>query len=432
MPFLTDLDQRAAVKGSRDPLGIQQIWTRFGRHVVGNLTTGSTSVRDYGTLLLGFHFAEQVAEDVGPGQELATFIKWEQLVGYARVHFNRDDGFRGTEKVRRVLAEGTKICLSVDRTHQILASQRMYGLWGLYTGPARSSGLLEGESLRLTPAGREIVDDHYLKRLGGANGQHATRIRQELRKERSRLDLGRDAAALGEAVAKALPKSLTKTERGFYRGPLLHGGPQDSTAGRQKQCAELLVETLDDDAWQFSIPSIRHLAKRARARGAAWEPLAHRLERIATCETVIAPAALLFSHMLGMDGETVTHLGRRLESRWGDALRTIDGTALADLRDEIAAGDAATGDRWTAIGEGLATGDYSAAVRAVVQQNKSVMAGRGGAAWVEIRGGRFNVRVRDEQGGLPERDELPTLWRFPYFLESLRTVAASLAEPADE
>lgn len=47
VPFLTDLDSRAAVKGSRDPLGIQAIWTRFGRHVVGNLTTVSNSVRDF-------------------------------------------------------------------------------------------------------------------------------------------------------------------------------------------------------------------------------------------------------------------------------------------------------------------------------------------------------------------------------------------------
>jgi hypothetical protein len=50
-PFLTDLDSRAAVKGSRDPLGIQPIWTRLGRHVVGNLTTVSNSVRDFTTLL---------------------------------------------------------------------------------------------------------------------------------------------------------------------------------------------------------------------------------------------------------------------------------------------------------------------------------------------------------------------------------------------
>jgi hypothetical protein len=47
VPFLTDLDSRAAVKGSGDPLGIQAIWTRFGRHVVGNLTTVSNSVRDF-------------------------------------------------------------------------------------------------------------------------------------------------------------------------------------------------------------------------------------------------------------------------------------------------------------------------------------------------------------------------------------------------
>lgn len=66
-PFLTDLDSRAAVKGSRDPLGIQSIWTRLGRHVVGNLTTVTNSVRDFTTTLLGYYFAERVADDVGPG-----------------------------------------------------------------------------------------------------------------------------------------------------------------------------------------------------------------------------------------------------------------------------------------------------------------------------------------------------------------------------
>src|SRR6478735_988758 len=78
-PFLTDLDSRAAVKGSRDPLGIQQLWTRFGRRVVGNLTTVSTSVRDFTTVLLGYHFAAELADDQGPGSELETFLKWEQL-----------------------------------------------------------------------------------------------------------------------------------------------------------------------------------------------------------------------------------------------------------------------------------------------------------------------------------------------------------------
>src|SRR5215211_5537294 len=98
-PFLTDLDSRAAVKGSRDPLGIQQIWTRMGRHVVGNLTTVSNSVRDFTTLLLGYYFAERIADEQGPGTELATFLKWEQLAAYARAAVNRDYAFRGTDRV---------------------------------------------------------------------------------------------------------------------------------------------------------------------------------------------------------------------------------------------------------------------------------------------------------------------------------------------
>ncbi len=82
-PFLTDLDSRAAVKGSRDPLGIQQIWTRLGRAVVGNLTTVSSSVRDFTTLLVGYYFTERLAEKLGSGSELNVFLKWEQLAAYA-------------------------------------------------------------------------------------------------------------------------------------------------------------------------------------------------------------------------------------------------------------------------------------------------------------------------------------------------------------
>ena len=62
MPFLTDIDSRAAIKGSRDPLGAQAIWTLLGRHVVGELTTNTTSVRDFVILLLGYGFVEKLDE----------------------------------------------------------------------------------------------------------------------------------------------------------------------------------------------------------------------------------------------------------------------------------------------------------------------------------------------------------------------------------
>ena len=42
--------------------------------------------------------------------------------------------------------------------------------------------------------------------------------------------------------------------------------------------------------------------------------------------------------------------------------------------------------------------------------------------------GKLNVRFRDEQGSLPKQHELPAMWRFPYFLDSLRSVAGVLKE----
>lgn len=428
MPFLTDLDSRAAVKGSRDPLGIQPIWTRLGRHVIGNLTTQSTSVRDFGTLLLGYHFAEVLTDQIGPGTETATFIKWEQLAAYSRAWCNADFSFRGVGKVRSILSEGSRVTLSDDRGSQILSNQRTYGLWGLYTGPARTSSLLDGDPVRLTAAGRDIVDSHYLPKLDGASQRYVRRIRQLLESKRSPIDLNRGDQPLAAAVAGVLSKKLSAVERRFFREYLLYGGPQDDTAGRQRQMADLIAETADEDEWDFTPARVRHFAKRARSKGESWEPLAHRLDRIATCESVMAPASVLFGHLLGLDGKRVSSIAERLRSAWGPTLRTVDPALFAELHAELSAGDKVAGDRWVALAEAFAAGDYSQALLVLADQNKSVMEMRGGVAWIEIGGGMLHVRVRDEQGGLREGQALIDLWRFPYFLDSLRIVSATLAE----
>ena len=68
--FLTEIDSRAKVKGTRDPLGLVPLWSHFGRHVVGNLTTVTDSVRGFTTLLLGYHFTREVRERQGLDTEL--------------------------------------------------------------------------------------------------------------------------------------------------------------------------------------------------------------------------------------------------------------------------------------------------------------------------------------------------------------------------
>ncbi len=425
-PFLTDLDSRAAVKGSRDPLGIQQIWTRLGRHVVGNLTTVSDSVRDFTTLLLGYYFAGRLADEAGPGTELSTFLKWEQLAAYARATANNERGFRGTERVWKNLSEGSRVTLSADGAHQILSNQKIYGLWGLYTMPSRASGLVDGDPTRLTPPALEFVEKVCLPILQEGTGKDVKRIRELLHRPASRIDVhGADASVI-EAVGRVLKRRLLAREHEFYRFHLLHGGPKDATEGRQQQLAELLAGSLEQKDFTWSTAMVGNLAKAALRRGEDWHPLEHRLSRIRTSETVLAPVSALFTHLLGLDGKSVDSVTTRVSDAWGQGLRTVDAEAFGDLHGEIEAVSKDSGDRWVGIGNALARGEYVTLVELLIEQNKMVMESRGGAPWIEKRQGNLHVRFRDEQGALPGRDAIPTFWRFPYFLDSLRSVAGAL------
>jgi hypothetical protein len=256
--------------------------------------------------------------------------------------------------------------------------------------------------------------------------QSVRRILSLLRQRAARLDLMGADRDVVEAVGRVLGRRLLAKEREFYRFHLLHGGPQDSTSGRQRQLAELLESTLGRIDFEWSPLMVNNLAK--DARGNNWDALAHRLGRIRTSETVLAPVSALFTHMLGLDKKGADVLTKRLRDEWGRGLRTVSPEAFAELRAEIAGGDAAAGERWVGIADALAAGDYGKLLELLVEQNKAVMAARGGAPWVEKRGGKLHVRFHDEHGSLPGREELPALWRFPYFLDSLRSVAAALKE----
>ena len=165
--FLTDIDSRAAIRGSRDPLGLVPVWGSFGRRVVGNLTTVTGSVRGFTTTLLGYYFAREVQEREGGKAEstLVLFLKFEQLAAYCRYHVKKDGEFRGVERVKKVLAGGDVVTLSARTEDQILSNQKVYGLWGLFSVASRASGLLERDEGILTSTAREFVERQYLALL---------------------------------------------------------------------------------------------------------------------------------------------------------------------------------------------------------------------------------------------------------------------------
>lgn len=429
-PFLTSLDSRAAVKGSRDPLGVQPIWTRFGRHLIGNLSTVTTSVRDFAVLLLGYHFAEQVASRDSGEDDLSVFLKWEQLAAYARGIINNDWAFRGVERAK-ANSQGDVVQLSTDANCQILSNQKIYGLWGLYTMPARASHLLEGSPSRLTPAAREMVATTYLPIFTKAGFKDGDIIARRLSERMARLELeGRDRPLL-ELVGQVLSRKRVRAgERACMWDQLVLGGPNDSTRGRQAALAEALLGTEDVSGWCLSASNLRGLAGVAGRQGETGEMVARGLEDVCTCELVLAPAAALFDFMLGCEGRSLDQIASDVRSAWGARVRSINPEQTQAIKPQlqVATNSPETGCRWVRIGELLAEGDYVAALRLLLDQNRWVMDTRGGGApWMELRDGKLSVRFQDQRPQpLPTGADLPEYWRNPYFIWSLRAIAHEL------
>jgi hypothetical protein len=428
-PFLTELDPRGAVKGSRDPLGIVPLWSQFGRHVVGNLTTVTGSVRGFTTTLLGYYFARAVQERDGRQAEstLALFLKFEQLAAYARFHAHRDDGFRGIERVKRSLAESPLVKLSARPEDQILSNQKVYGLWGLYSVAARASALLERDEAVLTARAREFVEREYLVRLTQDGVRDGRGVLELLRQPRAEINVAGRHAGLVRAIARLHAREYSQAERRFYHEHLVLGGPQDTTRGLQARLAELMRRLPGQT--RFDRAQLRALVKEARRRGPVWEPLRDRLERIDLLEALLVPAAAAFGFLLARHGQRLADVAGELHREWG-RLAFVDAQALLALRPEVAAAFHApeAAERWARIAEALSAGEAETLLRLLVEHNAAVMAARGSSqAWVRLAHGRVDVRFRDEASSLPARAELAGLWWNNYFLDPLKEIVMTLA-----
>lgn len=418
MPFLTELDGRAEVKGSRDPLGLVPVWARLGREVVGNLTTVTGAVRGFTTLLVGLELADLLLEqyrDEAPSR-LDTFLKFEQVAGYARVKHQSDKDVRGYRRVSRRLSEDRRIRISAEPADQILSSQKTYGLWGLFSVPARSSGLLEAGQQRLTAAARDFVHRHYVPMLG--NGRGVKSVLEMFRRESFDLQGdGRDAALL-ESIARMHSRRLRAEERDFYRDHLAWGGPADPTHGRQRALADLLGGI---EQPEFGFDEFRAVQRRARKN----ESLSVPLEKIGRLERLIAPSALLFGFLQDRDKQTVAAIAQQIGDTWKRPLR-LDLPGLRELQPQIAEAlqSHPESELWMGLAQALADGQYPRVIDLLVAINTAVMQRRHeAAAWVVIEGGRLRVRLTDERAELTSVEDAENRWRSTYFINSLWKVA---------
>lgn len=423
VPFLTHEDPNAKIKGSRDPLGVQPIWTAFGRYVVTNLTTQSTSIRGFTILLLGRYFAADLLDRGMSTKEdaLDIFLRMEQVGAYVRhVAHGVQGEIRGIERVQRFVDEQHgNVVIAADRRGMILSDQKVYGLWGLYSVPARTSGLIPDGAFDVIPSAREFIERHYISRLNGSAGKL-----RKLLTEGGRLRTN-DRDPIFAALTPILDPRFSSDELEFYGSYLRDGhNVPGAAAGRQ----ELFRKLLESDAKLEELTGRReilHLAKRARLQD---EGLSVSLDRIALLEAFLAPASVLFQHLLTRHGQQVTNVAEEIRRIWGSRVPNLDKVAFEELLSEIKSNSTeAIGSCMGQVHAALQAGDFETAIDGLLCWNEVVTQMRGSAPWARIGAGRrLDVRYRGSERLLPEKDELPYLWMNSYFIDALKKVTQQL------
>ena len=426
--FLTKEDSRAFIKGSRDPLGIAPIWSALGRHIIANLTTQSNSVRGFTVLLLGRYLAERLIEErkIDDDSVVDVFLHTEQIGAYVRhLRHGVDGDIRGIDRVRaRSQKSVRRIPIDVGSEGKIMSDQKVYGLWGLFSVPARISGLIEEGPIGITPVAREFIEINYwpyLEHVFGplsdvlCHGGYLNSVKPD---------------SVFESFSNVLSESFSDEEKQFYSEYLrdgVHVVPYPLK--HQQVLVQLMLDHigLDSPLGREEFVLLRDLVKGVD------DTLHRRLDQIVRAEAIFAVAMKIFEHVLSRDGHSVGDIDRVLADRWGRSIPNIDPGANYDLLDEITAvyPDSDVAGFFEGCQRALKDGRYSDVVEILIGWNTLIQTRRGGAPWVQLGNQqRMEVRYRSFEQILPSAEEIPNLWRYSYFLSSLQNVTHQLNREA--
>ena len=403
MPFLSLLDDRAKPKGSRDPLGFELVWTHFGRKVVGNLTTITSSVENFTVALLGFYWAHQIHgnADKDSRERLIreTFLRYEQLAAYLRYQSGSKE-IMGITRVHKHMTDQAE-SLAISLKAQILSNQASYGLWGLYSSALKDSGLVEGSDRKLTAEGMDLAATI-------AQGLNANEFIQLFRVDGqlSRHECERLAPQFWHAIRK-------ETVRQNLTHILLRGRHNQSASVQEGLFAatEKLVR-----AGKLTGKFSQNLNQ---VQSVGSPELQKCLEEIQRVERVLVAANNVFYYLLTQDHRPVSSVVEQIESQAYD---------YEHLPETLPQGMTRRSSLCE-INDNLRARNHWGAVSAVIKLNAEVMKARGGAPWVTYDGDILNVKVKSETAVLRSREALLDDWDYDYFLGSyFRIAKANLEE----
>ncbi len=404
MAFLSLLDDRAKPKGSRDPLGFELVWSYFGRKVIGNLTTITSSMDNFAVALLGFYWANQLVpmdgdETARHRQVREVFLRYEQLTGYVRYFGGAIDIMGITRVKKRIHDNSFKLTLGESSEQQILSDQASYGLWGLYSSAARDTGLVAGNNRTVTSLGQTIAK-MILQQLGSVGDELFSLL--TTRKPLDRDHLKRMAGTFMNAIQhKKVQKPLLEA--------LLSGNDPEGVQN------ELWLITRNNFTKKVEHPENIEDFIKLILKGKPSERIVQYMHDIVATERLLVSANNIFHYSRRKDGarltEVIDELGKKNYS-------------YAHLPETLPEDNFPRREQLMSILEALHNGEMPRAINEILKLNKDVMQHRSGAPWVEVESGSIlRVKVKSEKAELRSQSDIEQHWDYDYFLGSFLNIA---------
>lgn len=396
LSIISLLDDRARPKGSRDPLGMEAVWSFMGRKVVGNLTTVTGNLDNFIVALLCCYYANSQSTALEEIHE--HFMRAEQLAAYLKLAAAAESGFLGITRATKNFQQA-QVELGMRPEAQLLSDQLSYGLWGLYSSAIAGAGLIAGIERKPTTTGNALIG-LIIKELGEGRWNDFQRL------------------ATSNNVTNLALTNLAQPFHAMLRSPTLRQVVVSELLAKQKDCG------LQSELYAVANNYLSDKDRAIEARSfcdwlTGWEKITPELktaiERIRDIEAVLVLANTLISWLQGQKIARVADLQSVLAPRLKDVTCKESWMQETSLPHR---------DFLVKLVSAINADNAEDAIAVVLKQNKDVMLQRGGAAWVEIDSQRkVIVRVPNDKAHLPEDlSSFSQAWQNNYFLGSFLSI----------
>lgn len=140
--YFTEYDEKITGTSKRDPLGLQPIWSYYGRRVIKHLTTISDDIRGFREVLLCLSVCSSVKDNHSNMSYKDLILLFEQLFVYSAIINDKKDGILGADN-GAVRYSNTKMNTKVSIDNTVLVREISLGYYGRYKTPLTTMGVID-------------------------------------------------------------------------------------------------------------------------------------------------------------------------------------------------------------------------------------------------------------------------------------------------